>query len=145
MSDPYQIHHGRIPSAYLDIVEKKSFGHLATLNPSGWPQNSPVWVDHDDGEYIEINTLKGRRKERNLRADPRTTISIIDPDDPYRYLAVRGRATLIEDGADEHIDGLARKYLNVDRYPHHDTEDESRVIVRIPAEYVIARGRSEDF
>ena len=144
MSDPFEIHRGEIPTAYRDILEKRSFGHLATNSPSGWPQNSPVWVDHEEGRYVLANTLAGRRKERNLRRDPRTAISVIDPDDPYRYLVVRGKVTLTEDGASEHIDLLARKYLDVDEYPHHDEEDESRVIIRIPAERVIARGRSEE-
>ena len=90
------------------------------------------------------NTLTGRRKERNLRRDPRTMVSIVDPENPYRYLAVRGRAELIEEGAANHIDELARKYLDADEYPHHDEEEGSRVILRIPADHVIARGRSAD-
>lgn len=141
MSDPAETHRGRVPESYRDILEKRSFGHLATIDPNGWPHVSPVWVDHLDGEYVLVNTLRGRRKERNVRENPRTMISVIDPDDPYRYLAVRGRATLTEEGATEHIDELARQYLDVDEYPHHDGETEPRVIVRIPADYVITRGR----
>lgn len=132
--------HGTVPEPYRDILEKQSFGHLATLDPDGWPQTSPVWVDHEDGECVLINTLRGRRKDRNLRNDARAMVSVIDQDDPYRYVAVRGKATLTEDGARAHIDKLANKYLGVEEYPHHDEEDEPRVIVRIPASTVVTRG-----
>ena len=144
MSDPHDVHHGSIPSSYLDIVEKRSIGHIATISPSGWPHVNPVWVDHEDGEYLLVNTLRGRQKDTNLQRDPRAMVSIADPDNPYRYLTVRGRAQLTEEGADAHIDTLANKYLDLQRYPHHDEEEESRVIVRIPAEHVITRGRSEE-
>ena len=137
----FETHSGRIPESHRDILEKRSFGHVATLGSDGHPHSSPVWVDHDDGEAVLINTLRGRTKERNIRSDSRVSISITDPDDPYRYVSVRGRATLTEEGADEHIDELARQYLDVEEYPHHDEEDEPRVIVRIPAEHVVARGR----
>ncbi len=144
MSDPYEVHRGRIPEAYLDILEKQSFAYVATISDQGWPHVSPMWVDHDGNEAVLLNTLRGRRKERNLRSNPRTMVSVADPDNPYRYLTVRGRATLTEDGADGHIDRLAQKYLDTDTYPHHDEEAESRVIVRIPASHVITRGRSAD-
>ncbi len=139
MSDPARIHEGTIPDAYLEILEKEAFGHVATLESDGAPQTSPVWVDHDDGEALLFNTLRGRRKERNLRADPRVAVSVTDPDDPYRYLMVRGEATLTKDGAREHIDELAREYLGVEEYPHHDEEDAPRVIVRVPADRVVTR------
>ncbi|AEH37230.1 PPOX class F420-dependent oxidoreductase [Halopiger xanaduensis] len=137
----FETHSGRIPDPYLDILETESFGHVATLGSDGHPHSSPVWVDHDDGEAVLFNTLRGRTKERNIRSDSRVSISVVDPDDPYRYVSVRGRAELTEEGADEHIDELARQYLDVEEYPHHDEEDESRVIVRIPAEHVVTRGR----
>ena len=143
MSDPFETHSGTIPESYRDILEKPSFAHLATTSQSGWPQSSPVWVDHEDGEAILLNTRKGRQKERNIRDDPRVSVSVVDPEDPYRYLAVRGEATLTEEGATEHIDELAQKYLGVEEYPHHDEEDEPRVIIRIPAEHVIIRGRDQ--
>jgi len=139
MGDPFETHRGQIPATYRGVLEKRSIGHIATVGPEGWPHSSPVWVDNEDGEAVLVNTLRGRRKERNLRENSRAVISIVDPEDPYRYLTVRGRATLTEDGAGEHVDQLARKYLDVDAYPHHDEEPEPRVIVRIPAEYVITR------
>lgn len=139
MSDPARTHEGTIPDPYVDVLEKEAFGHVATLESDGRPQTSPVWVDHDDSEALIFNTLRGRRKERNLREDPRVAVSVTDPDDPYRYLMVRGEATLTEDGAEEHIDELAQAYLGVDEYPHHDEEDASRVIVRVPADHVVTR------
>ncbi len=137
----FETYEGRIPESHRDILEKRSFGHVATLGSDGHPHSSPVWVDHDDGEAVLINTVRGRAKERNVRADPRVSISVADPDDPYRYVTVRGRATLTEAGAVDHIDELARQYLDVEAYPHHDEEAEPRVIVRIPADRVVARGR----
>ncbi|WP_222919686.1 PPOX class F420-dependent oxidoreductase [Natrinema sp. SYSU A 869] len=137
----FETHSGRVPESHRDILEKQAFGHLATNDSDGHPHSSPVWVDHDDGEAVLINTLRGRTKERNIRTNPEVSISIVDPDDPYRYVSVRGHATLSEDGANDHADELARQYLDVEEYPHHDEEDEPRVIVRIPAEHVVARGR----
>ena len=144
MSEEYDVHHGSIPESYLDIVEKRAIGHIATISQSGWPHVNPVWVDHDQGTALLVNTRRGRQKDRNLRRDPRVMVSIADPDNPYRYLTVRGQATLTETGAKAHIDALAQKYLDVEEYPHHDEEAEPRVIVRIPAEHVITRGRSTD-
>lgn len=144
MSDPFEVHRGSIPESYRGILEKESFGHVATVNPDGTIHSTPVWTDHDGGEAVLINTLRGRRKERNLRRNPEATISVTDPDNPYRYLSVRGQVTLLTGGADDHIDELAAQYLDAETYPHHDEEDEPRVMVRIPADHVVTRGRSED-
>jgi PPOX class probable F420-dependent enzyme len=144
VTDPYEAHTGSIPRAYRDVFEKESFAHLATVDAEGAPHNTPLWVDHEDGEYVLLNTLRGRQKERNLRGDPRAAVSVTDPENPYRYVSVRGRATLTEDGADEVIDRLAGQYLDADTYPHHDEEEAPRVTVRIPAEHVVVRGRDAD-
>jgi PPOX class probable F420-dependent enzyme len=144
MSDPSDVHRGVIPASYQDILDRESFGHVATTNPDGTIHNTPVWTDHDGGEAVLINTLRGRRKERNLRRTPQATISVTDPENPYRYLSVRGEVTLSTDGADDHIDDLAAQYLDTDTYPHHGEEDEPRVIVRIAADHVVTRGRSQD-
>lgn len=144
MSDPFQTHKGSIPRSFRDILEKESFGHVATINPNGTVHNTPVWTDHDGGDAVLINTLKGRHKERNLRRNPNITISITDPENPYRYLAVRGQATLSKDGAADHIDKLANQYLDAETYPHHDEEEAPRILVRIPADHVVTRGRSQD-
>ncbi|QCJ47545.1 PPOX class F420-dependent oxidoreductase [Haloprofundus sp. MHR1] len=129
-----------IPTSHVDILEKKSFAHIATTLPDGTPQVTPVWVDHDDREAILINTARGRRKEKNIRKNPDVGVSVLDPDDPYRYVSVRGRATLTEEGAVDHIDELAEKYMGVDEYPHHGDESGPRVIVRIPADHVVTSG-----
>lgn len=143
MSDPADVHSGTIPDSYVEILEKKAFGHVATLESDGWAQVTPIWVDHDDGEALLFNTLRGRKKERNVREDPRVTVSVTDPDDPYRYLSVRGEATMTEEGADDHIDMLARKYMDVEEYPYREGEEGARVIVRVPADRVVTRGGNE--
>ncbi len=124
---------GKIPDKYLDIFAKKAFVHLATRMPDGSPQVSPVWVD-TEGDQILINSAKGRLKDRNIRADPRVGISVTDPDNPYRSLMIRGRVVKItEEGADEHIDKMAKKYLGMDEYPYR-TPTEVRVLYYIESE-----------
>jgi PPOX class probable F420-dependent enzyme len=106
-----------IPDKYRDLFEKKAFAHLATIGPDGAPQVTPVWIDYD-GTHIRFNTAKGRVKVANLGRDPRVALSIQDPDNPYRYVQIRGRIVeSIEKGADAHIDALAKRYLDQDRYP----------------------------
>ncbi len=144
MAEPTTYTQGYIPDDFHDIFEKNSFAHVATCDNDGWVHVNPVWVDHEDGEYVLINTKRGRVKDRNMRANPRVAVSVSDPDNPYRYVSVRGHATLTTEGAADHIDKLASAYLDADRYPHHDEEDEPRVIVRIRAEHVITRERSAD-
>ena len=116
----------QIPEAFQDILDKKSFVHLATKMKDGSPQVSPVWAEYD-GTHIVVNSAVGRLKDRNIRADERVAISATDPDNPYRALMIRGRVVKItEEGADDHIDKLAKKYLDVDSYPYR-VEEEVRV------------------
>jgi PPOX class probable F420-dependent enzyme len=129
-----------IPETHRDIFERESYAHLATVMPDGTPQVTPVWVDHEDGEYVLVNTARGRRKEKNVKRNPKVGVSVLDPDDPYRYVSVRGTAELTEEGAVEHIDELARQYMGVDEYPHHGEESGPRVIVRISIENVVTSG-----
>lgn len=106
-----------IPEAFRDILDKLTFVHLATRGKDGNPQVSPVWVD-TEGELIVINSAKGRVKDRNMRAHDRVAMSATDPEDPYRALMIQGRVVKItEEGADAHIDKLAKKYLGKDKYP----------------------------
>jgi len=127
-----------IPNEFHDLFEKKSFGHLATLMPDGWPQATPIWVDFD-GRHVLVNTAERRQKLANMERDPRVSISIIDPDNPYRYLEVRGRVLEVtKDGAEEHIDRLARRYLDEDRYPWR-ADGEVRVIVKIAPHHTTSR------
>ncbi|MFO8115338.1 MAG: PPOX class F420-dependent oxidoreductase [Halorubrum sp.] len=129
-----------IPESHVDIFESESYAHLATVLPDGTPHVTPVWVDHEDREYVLVNTVRGRRKERNIRRNPRVGVSVLDPDDPYRYVSVRGEAELTEAGAKAHIDELARRYFGVEEYPHHGEESGPRVIVKIPADTVSTSG-----
>jgi PPOX class probable F420-dependent enzyme len=119
-----------IPSQFLDLFEKKAFGSLATLMPDGTLQVTPVWVDFD-GKRVIVNSARGRRKDRNMNAGASVALAIMDPDNPYRYLEVRGRvAEVTEQGADEHIDRMAKKYLGQEKYPFRQP-GEVRVIYRI--------------
>jgi PPOX class probable F420-dependent enzyme len=130
-----------IPESHRDIFEKQSFAHVATIMPDGTPHVTPVWVDlDDDGEHVIINTARGRLKERNLERDPKVGVSVVDPDDPYRFVSVRGEATMTEDGAVDHINKLAKKYMGVDEYPNLDEESSPRVIVRISTDEVATGG-----
>ena len=129
-----------IPESHLDILEKESFAHFATVMPDGTPQVTPVWVGHEGGEYVLLNSAYGRRKVKNVQRNPKVGVSVTDPEDPYRYVSVRGEAELVDEGAREHIDELARRYMDVEEYPHHDEESGDRVIIRIPAENVVTSG-----
>jgi PPOX class probable F420-dependent enzyme len=119
-----------IPENYLDLFEKRAFANLATLMPDGSPQVTPVWVDYD-GTYLLVNTARGRQKDLNMQRDPRVALSIMDPDDPYRYLQIRGTvAESTTEGGDDHIDKMAYKYLGKNRYPNR-RPGEVRVIYKI--------------
>lgn len=129
----------RIPDAFKEVLNKRGFAHLATLMKDGSPQVTPVWYDFD-GTHIRINSAKGRLKDKNMRRDKQVALSIQDPDNPYRYLAIRGNINEItEDGADAHIDALAKKYLDKDRYPFR-APGEVRVIYKIRPDKVSAVG-----
>jgi PPOX class probable F420-dependent enzyme len=129
-----------IPEAYSDLLTtKKAFANLATLNADGTPQVTPVWFDWD-GSRLRINTAKGRLKDKNLRRTPAVALSIMDPDNPYRYVQVKGRvAAVTETGADAHIDSLAKKYLGQDSYPYRKP-GEVRVIFTIAPDRVQTMG-----
>jgi PPOX class probable F420-dependent enzyme len=129
----------QIPEAFKDILQKRGYAHLATLMKDGSPQVTPVWYDFD-GTHVRINTAKGRLKDKNMRRDKQVALSIQDPDNPYRYLAIRGDIDEItEYGADAHIDSLAKKYLGKDRYPFRAPE-EVRVIYKIRPQKVSTSG-----
>ena len=121
---------------YSDLLQqKKAFAHLATMMPDGTPQVTPVWVDYRDGRVL-VNTAKGRTKARNMHQGSHVALSIADPDNPYRYVQVRGVVSRIhEEGADEHINFLAKKYLGKDQYPFRQPGEE-RVIYEIEPEAV---------
>jgi PPOX class probable F420-dependent enzyme len=125
-----------IPEKALDLFTSKvAFAHLGTIMPDGTPQITPVWFDYD-GAHIIVNTARGRTKDRNMRRDPRVTIAISDPDNPYRYVQVFGRVVeMTEHDGDAVIDRLAKKYMGVDSYPYRKAE-EVRVTVRVAIDKV---------
>ena len=128
-----------IPEKYRDLFDKKAFANLATMMPDGSPQVTPVWVDYD-GTHVIVNSARGRQKDKNLRRNPKVSLSIQDPDNPSRYLEVRGHVTEItEDGADEHIDKMAKKYMGVERYPGR-SPGEVRVIYKIEPQRTSSMG-----
>ncbi len=114
-----------IPDNFKDLLNKKALADLATIMPDGSPQVTPLWFDHD-GTNIRVNSAKGRQKDLNMRSRPAVALSIIDPDNPYRYMQLRGKVIdITETGADAHIDALANAYLGQD-YPYR-TDSEVRV------------------
>jgi PPOX class probable F420-dependent enzyme len=119
-----------VPSQFLDLFQKKAFASLATVMPDGTPQVTPVWVDYDGGSVI-VNSARGRRKDKNMKVGAGVALAIMDPDNPYRHLQIRGRVSEItEQGADAHIDRMAKKYLGKDKYPFRQP-GEVRVIYKI--------------
>src|ERR1700687_3994685 len=127
------------PEKYRDLCGKRAFASLGTLMPDGRPQVTPVWCDLE-GNLVVFNSAKGRQKDKNVRRDPRVALSIVDPDNPYRYLEIRGRgAEITEHGANEHIDKLAKKYLGVDKYPYGQP-GEVRVMYKVQPEHTTTMG-----
>ena len=108
-----------IPDKYLDLLQqKKAFAIISTVMPDGSPQVTPVWFDYTNG-IVRVNTARGRVKARTLKTGARVALAIVDPDNPYRYVQIRGRVRRVsEDGAARHIDALAKKYLGKDKYPY---------------------------
>jgi PPOX class probable F420-dependent enzyme len=128
-----------IPNKYKDLFDKKIFAGLVTLMPDGSPQVTPVWIDFD-GEYVLFNTAVGRQKDKNLQHDGRVALVLVDPDNPYRYLEVRGHvAERTQKGADDHINRLAKKYLDKDIYPFRQP-GEQRVLYKVKPERFSSMG-----
>jgi PPOX class probable F420-dependent enzyme len=125
---------------YRDLLEgKKAFANLATLMPDGSPQVTPVWFDYRNG-IVRVNTAEGRVKARNMGVGSPVALSIMDPDNAYRYVQIRGRVrSVTHDGADPHIDSLAKKYLGADKYPFGQP-GERRVIYEIAADAAAGSG-----
>lgn len=126
-----------IPDSHIDLLTRPIHAVLTTLMPDGRPQSSLMWCDYD-GECTRINTTAQRRKGRNMRADPRVTLLLIDPDDTSRYLEIRGDVELSAEGAIEHLDALTRRYTVHPRfygyvYPLAKQAHETRLIGRIHA------------
>jgi PPOX class probable F420-dependent enzyme len=128
-----------IPENFKDLFSKKTFAQMATIMADGTPQVTPVWFDFD-GTHFLVNSARGRVKDKNVQRNPNVALNIQDPDNPYRYLAVKGKVVdITETGADAHIDSLAKKYLGKDKYPWKGP-GEVRVIYKIKPERVSTMG-----
>lgn len=128
-----------IPPNYKDLLESTALAHVATLGPEGEPQNNPVWFDWD-GEHLKFSQTKTRQKYRNVGRDPRLALSIVDPENPYRYLEIRGEVVRIEEDPDlDFINAMAKKYLGQDKYPFHQPGDE-RVVVYVEQRHTTQMG-----
>ncbi len=129
-----------IAEKFLPILtEKKALAHLATLMPDGSPQVTPVWFLYENGKFL-VNTARGRVKDKNMTQGAKVALSIVDPDNPYSHLAVRGEIVReTEEGADALIDALTKKYLNQDTYPFR-RPGEVRVIYEIEPRSVSGMG-----
>lgn len=129
----------RIPEDYQDLFDRPIIVSLATVQPDGQPQVTPVWADYVDN-YVRINTAVGRQKYQNLIERPQATILVVDPENGQRYVEVRGRvADVSEETGDAVIDKLAHTYLGVDVYPWH-TPEETRVTFLIEPVRVVTSG-----
>ena len=125
-----------IPEAYADLLTGPVYVQLASHMADGSIQVHPVWCGYD-GAHILINSAKGRVKDRNMRANPNVTVLAVDPENPYRWMEVRGKvAGISEAGADEHIDRLSEQYIQQSPYPWRE-EGEVRVIYRIAPQRVV--------
>jgi len=129
-----------IPAGFIDLLtKKKALANIATLQPDGSPQVTPVWFDYTNG-VVRVNTAKGRVKARNMSEGSKVALAIVDPDNDYRYIQIRGTVTKqTTDGAEPHIDSLAKKYLDKDVYPWR-TEGQVRVIYEITPSAVQTMG-----
>jgi PPOX class probable F420-dependent enzyme len=117
----------KLPDEMRRILDTTALAFLATIDPDGGPQVTPVWVNVED-ERVAFNTSAGRVKHRNMERDPRVTLALHDPDDQYAWVSIQGTVTMTTEGADEHIDRLAKKYLGKDLYPWR-SPSEQRVTV----------------
>jgi PPOX class probable F420-dependent enzyme len=124
-----------ITDSAINLFRGKNFGFIASLMNDGSPQLTPVWIDYD-GQFLLVNTAEGRTKQKNFARDPRVAISVIDQNNPYNMVSIRGKVVQqTSDGADEHIDRLAKRYLGADKYPFR-APGEKRVILKIKPEKI---------
>lgn len=122
-----------IPDSHTDLLNKKGFAHVATIGPRGEPQSNPVWYDWD-GRFIKVSQTTTRQKYRNIQREPRIALSVVDPENPYHYLEIRGRVDHVEEDPDKaFINAMAKKYMDLDTYPYTSPE-EQRIVVFIRPE-----------
>ncbi len=128
-----------LPDAARAVVDGLSFATVATIEPDGSPQTSVVWISRE-GDTLVFSTVLGRRKTDNMQRDPRVSVLVMDPDNPYSYLEVRGRVSMTEEGGRALIDSLAATYRGLDRYPWDDGTNNVRVVCRVHADKVVWHG-----
>jgi PPOX class probable F420-dependent enzyme len=126
-----------LTNAARALINRPVIASVATVDHLGKPQLTPVWIDID-GDDLIFNTAKGRAKQANLDERPWVAVSVVDPDDPYNVVIVRGTVEETEEGADAHIDSLAKKYLGLDEYPMR-RPGEVRIIYRVKADHVVTQ------
>ena len=128
----------KLTEKQAQLFRDKNYGWATTIRSDGTPHSTVVWVDYD-GENVLFNTAKPRAKWRHLERDPRVTVSVVDPEDPYNYVSVTGHADLDFEAGNDHIDKMAQKYTGQEKYPWHKPE-EQRVVVRVRPERVTGTG-----
>ncbi|HEY0603210.1 MAG TPA: PPOX class F420-dependent oxidoreductase [Herpetosiphonaceae bacterium] len=131
----------KLSSGGVKLLQEPQLAQFATVMADGAPQITPVWVDVEpDGSHILINTAEGRLKTKNTSRNPDVAVSVVDSQNPWRYAVVRGKVVeQVHDGADDHIDRMAQKYLGQEKYPFR-RPDETRVILRIKPHHVLEQG-----
>lgn len=132
----------KLDEAQTEFLRNAYYAVVSTLRADGTPHQSVVWVDADDGDVL-FNTADGRAKPRHIRANPNVSIAVVNPANGYQSLVVTGKAEMTEEGADAHIDKLAKKYLDADTYPFRK-EGEVRIVVRIHPDRIEAAGFDGD-
>jgi PPOX class probable F420-dependent enzyme len=127
-----------LPQSVKKLLQDKAYGHVVTFNAQGSQQVTMVWMDVD-GDEVLFNTAEGRKKLQNVRRDPRITVSVQDRNNPQAYAVFHGKARVTEAGADDQIDKLAKRFLNVDKYPFR-RPGEKRLIIRISVDRLAGFG-----
>lgn len=128
-----------IPATHADLLESKALAHVATIGPAGEPQANPVWFGWD-GKHLKFSQTTTRQKVRNMDRDPRIALSIVDPENPFRYLEVRGKQVRVDADPDKaFIDEMAEKYLGVEKYPWNQP-GEDRVVIVVEPEHTTSMG-----
>ncbi len=128
-----------IPESHRDLLASTALAHIATVGPQGAPQNNPVWFDWD-GTHLLFSQTKGRQKYHNLARDPRVAISIVDPQNPFHHLEIRGKLVRVDEDPNlDFINRMAKKYMGKDKYPWHQPTDE-RVVMVVEPDHITKGG-----
>jgi PPOX class probable F420-dependent enzyme len=127
-----------LPQSVKRVLEDKAYGHVIAFDAAGTPHVTMVWLDVEDNEVL-FNTAEGRLKPKYLRKNPRTIISVQDRQDPQAYMVLHGRAEVTDRGADQHIDKLAKRFINADKYPFR-APGEKRLMVRVKVDRITGAG-----